>query len=219
MKTKALILCILFSLFSVFTLAQEKPKDCGFCELKTKGETPCEKCIEACKKKCADEKCTDGKCETKKCDKSGSDQKCDKAKKCGKSKKCSGKSDFMCKMFEKMKLLKKMKYGPYINTLALENIIQSGVPVVIADARTGEYDDKTRIPGAISLAPDAGADVIGKAIKSKDTLVITYCGSLQCPASNMLYMHLKKLGYKNVLEYPFGIKGWLSAGKDVEMAK
>jgi hypothetical protein len=56
-------------------------------------------------------------------------------------------------------------------------------------------------------------------IKTKDTLVITYCVNLKCPASKNLYIHLKKLGYKNVLEYPFGIERWLESGNDIEMAE
>ena len=60
-------------------------------------------------------------------------------------------------------------------------------------------------------------DEVEKIIKSKDTLVVTYCSSLKCGASNKLYIHLKKLGYKNVLEYPFGIQTWLEAGNDIEM--
>ncbi|KKM05617.1 hypothetical protein LCGC14_1752310, partial [marine sediment metagenome] len=46
-----------------------------------------------------------------------------------------------------------------------------------------------------------------------------YCVNLKCPASKNLYIHLKKLGYKNVLEYPFGIERWLESGNDIEMAE
>jgi rhodanese-related sulfurtransferase len=91
--------------------------------------------------------------------------------------------------------------------------------MVLLDARTGKWDDKTRIPGAQSLNDKSTKDEVGKVIKTKDTLVITYCANLQCPLSNKLYIHLKKLGYKNILEYPFGIERWLETGNDIEMAK
>lgn len=120
---------------------------------------------------------------------------------------------------QKKKLYKKLKHGPYINTVVLENLLESPIPMVLIDARSGEWDDKSRIPGAKSLNSESTADEVKKIIKNKDTLVVTYCTSLKCPASNKLYIHLKKLGYKNVLEYPFGIQSWIKAGNDLEMAK
>ena len=54
-------------------------------------------------------------------------------------------------------------------------------------------------------------------IKSKDTLIVTYCSSLKYGASNKPYIHLKKLCYGNVMGYPFVIKVWLEAGNDIEM--
>ena len=85
--------------------------------------------------------------------------------------------------------------------------------------RSGKWDDKSRIPGARSLNDRSTKDEVEKVIKTKDTLVITYCANLKCPASKSLYIHLKKLGYKNVLEYPFGIESWLETGNDIEMAE
>ena len=117
----------------------------------------------------------------------------------------------------KRELCRKFKRGPYINIAVLENIIESNVPMVLLDARSGKWDDKSRIPGAQSLNDKSTREEVEKIIKTKDTLVVTYCSNLKCPASNRLYIHLKKLGYKNVLEYPFGIQAWLEAGNDIEM--
>ncbi len=124
-----------------------------------------------------------------------------------------------CRDKGKWKLYKKLKHGPYINITVLENLLESNLPMVLLDARTGKWDDKTRIPGAQSLNDKSTKDEVEKVIKNKDTLVIVYCANLKCPASNKLYIHLKKLGYKNVLEYPFGIEGWLESGNDIEMAE
>ncbi len=122
-----------------------------------------------------------------------------------------------CSKSSKKEHCRKFKNGPYINTTVLENMIESDIPMVLVDARSGKWDDKSRIPGALSLNDKSTKDEVTGIIKSKDTLVVTYCSSLKCGASNKLYVHLKKLGYKNVLEYPFGIKGWLEAGNDIEM--
>jgi rhodanese-related sulfurtransferase len=130
----------------------------------------------------------------------------------------SGKGS-CCSDKGKWKQYKKLKHGPYINTTVLENLLESNLPMVLLDARTGKWDDKTRIPGAQSLNDKSTKDEVEKVITTKDTLVITYCVNLKCPASKNLYIHLKKLGYKNVLEYPFGIERWLESGNDIEMAE
>lgn len=102
-----------------------------------------------------------------------------------------------------------------INTVALKTLIESGVPLTLLDARTAKYDDGRRIPGAQGLSADAKDEDILAKLKSKDTLIVTYCANLQCPASRALADKLRALGYKHVLEYPLGIEGWASAGNAV----
>jgi len=103
-----------------------------------------------------------------------------------------------------------------IDTAALAMLIRSGVAMVVLDARAGEYFDGRRIPTARNLAPDCSASDAKDVIGSKNALVVTYCSNLHCPASTMLYRHLKELGYENVLEYHDGIAGWAAAGLPVE---
>ena len=102
-----------------------------------------------------------------------------------------------------------------INTEGLAALIRSKAPVVVLDARFGKYDDGRRIPGAKGVGTSPSADVLAKLVKDKDTLIVTYCTNLKCPASSALHDHLKKLGYRNVVEYPHGIEGWAEAGNQV----
>ena len=106
-----------------------------------------------------------------------------------------------------------------INVQALKSLIESKVPVIILDARTGKSDDGERITGAKSLSPEAKTEEISKVIPAKDALVVTYCAGLKCPASHKLYEHLKSKGYKNLMEFPEGIEGWKGAGQPVEKGK
>lgn len=106
-----------------------------------------------------------------------------------------------------------------LNTSALKTLLDSGVPLVVLDARSGKYDDGMRIPGAKSLNADSKPEEIAKVIPGKEALVVTYCSNLKCPASDKLYKHLKSLGYTNVIEYPEGIQGWKEAGLKVKPAK
>ncbi|HOX07896.1 MAG TPA: rhodanese-like domain-containing protein [Planctomycetota bacterium] len=106
-----------------------------------------------------------------------------------------------------------------INTQVLATLIDSGAPMVILDARTGKYDDGRRIPGAKALSPQASAAEAAKVIPAMETLVVTYCANTHCPASGKLAAALRTMGYKHVLEYPYGIDGWAAAGMKVEKAK
>ena len=201
-KILQLVLVLMFLVFAMpqaFSQEQSKPK-CSYCELKAEGVEKCQKCLS--KEKC--QKCLPGK----KCQECLSKEK-------GKCPLPGKKAD--CIKSSKKEHCRKFKNGPYINTTVLENMIESSIPMVLVDARSGKWDDKSRIPGAQSLNDGSTKEEVAGIIKSKDALVVTYCSSLQCGASNKLYIHLKKLGYKNVLEYPFGIKGWLESGNDIEM--
>jgi len=106
--------------------------------------------------------------------------------------------------------------GSNITTAGLRALLQSKVPLTILDARSGKYDDGRRIPGAKSLNADSKVSEILKILPEKESLIITYCSNLKCPASHKLFEHLKSLGYKNLLEYPEGIAGWIEAGYEVE---
>ncbi len=108
---------------------------------------------------------------------------------------------------------------PSINTAGLKTILDSGVPVILLDARSGKWDDGKRIPGAHSLNAESKIEEIKKILPDKNALVVTYCSNLKCPASNMLFKHLKTQGYTNLLEYPEGIQGWIDAGHQVKSVK
>ena len=107
---------------------------------------------------------------------------------------------------------------PVVNTMVLKTMIAAGAPVTILDARSGKYDDGRRIPGAIGLGADSKDEDILNTVKSKDALIVTYCANLKCPASKALAEKLRALGYKHVLEYPFGIDGWVEGGNAVAAA-
>jgi rhodanese-related sulfurtransferase len=106
---------------------------------------------------------------------------------------------------------------PVIGTAALKTMMDAGVPMTFVDSRTGKYDDGRRIPGALSLSPVATEQEIQNVLKSKDALIVSYCANLKCHASLMLAVRLQGLGYKHILEYPYGIEGWFEAGFPVMM--
>ena len=102
-----------------------------------------------------------------------------------------------------------------ISTKGLAALLRARLPIVVLDARTGKFDDGRRVPGAKSLSAAATVKQAAALIKNKDTVVVTYCSNLKCPASSYLAKRLHTLGYKNVVEYPNGIEGWAAAGNKV----
>lgn len=106
-----------------------------------------------------------------------------------------------------------------INTETLETLIRSHTPMVLLDAREGQWDDGRRIPGAHICSPTISEDRLRHLVSSRDMLIVTYCGGLSCPLSEHLADRLRSLGYSNVLTYRQGIAAWAEAGKTIERMK
>jgi rhodanese-related sulfurtransferase len=106
-----------------------------------------------------------------------------------------------------------------ISTDIMATLVRAGIPMTVIDARTPKYDDHRRIPGAVSLTPDASEHDIRAALPDTAALVVTYCGGPKCPLSRQLGERLRGLGYENVLEYLDGLEGWTEAGHRVQRAE
>lgn len=106
-----------------------------------------------------------------------------------------------------------------VTPVQVHELIKSGEPVVVLDARSGKYDDGRRLPGARSLNAGSPPEEIAKLLPDKNAKIVAYCAHEKCPAGPDLAKHLVKLGYKNVHELPVGIDGWEKAGFPVEKAK
>ncbi len=106
-----------------------------------------------------------------------------------------------------------------VNTSGLKTLIDSGVPMIILDARASKDVEASKIPGALALNAGSKAEDIAKILPDKEALVVTYCANIKCPASTELYQHLQSLGYSNLLKYPEGFQGWVEAGHPVKSAR
>ncbi len=106
-----------------------------------------------------------------------------------------------------------------ISVAGLEALIRAKVPMLIFDARSGKWDDGKRIPGAKSLNAASTPDEVQAAIPDKTALIVTYCAGLKCPASHLLAERLQKDGFLNVVEFPEGIEGWITAGQTIVEVK
>lgn len=67
------------------------------------------------------------------------------------------------------------------------------------------------IPGAINIPWDDLETKAPELLKKKD-LIVTYCAGYSCHSSINAVIKLTEMGYKNVLDYKAGKRGWLHAG-------
>lgn len=110
------------------------------------------------------------------------------------------------------------KEAATIDAAALKALLDAKAPVTLLDARSGKYDDGSRIADATSLAPNASDAQIASALPVKDAPIVAYCVNTHCPASHKLAERLESLGYQNVKIMPEGIEGWKEAGNEVHPA-
>lgn len=86
------------------------------------------------------------------------------------------------------------------------DLMRSGQPFVLLDARTPDEYRAEHIPGAVSLPhTDVEAAAAAKLIPTKDTLVLVYCeGGFRAAQEEKA---LSALGYTNVHDFG-GLENW-----------
>lgn len=101
----------------------------------------------------------------------------------------------------------------------LSRLIIDKKKVVVLDVRSARFDDRKRLPGAISVPYNTPQKNIFDKIPSKDITVVVYCGSSKCPSSQYMAERLIRMGYKSVLKYTDGISAWIAGGRLFENSK
>ena len=80
----------------------------------------------------------------------------------------------------------------------------------------GENDYKEEhIESAINIPAKKIGDVAPDKL-DKDETIVVYCGEYSCNASPGAAKKLTSMGYKNVLDFSAGKKGWKEAGLPME---
>jgi len=91
--------------------------------------------------------------------------------------------------------------------------------VVIIDSRPAARQyDPGHIPGAINI-PDSQFDkMVDKLPADKATLLLFYCGGLECMLSHNSAFKAEKLGYTNIKVYPAGSPDWKAKGAQMSVS-
>lgn len=94
---------------------------------------------------------------------------------------------------------------------------KKGVMIIDSRPAARQYDPG-HIPGAINI-PDSQFDKqTGKLPADKATLLLFYCGGLECMLSHNSAASAEKLGYTNIKVYAAGMPDWKAKGAQVSVS-
>ena len=103
----------------------------------------------------------------------------------------------------------KAKGGPVaVSGAYIKKLMDEKQPYTLIDARPKRVTDKGVIPGALAIADTEFDKNIDKLPADKASLVIYYCGGLECVLSDNSAAKARALGYTNVVTYPPGYPEW-----------
>jgi len=94
---------------------------------------------------------------------------------------------------------------------------KKGVMIIDSRPAARQYDPG-HIPGAINI-PDSQFDkMVDKLPADKATLLLFYCGGLECMLSHNSAFKAEKLGYTNIKVYPAGSPEWKAKGAQMSVS-
>jgi rhodanese-related sulfurtransferase len=85
-----------------------------------------------------------------------------------------------------------------VSAAYIKKLMDDKAPYVLIDARPKRVADKGMIPTAINISDTEFDKQIDKLPADKATLLIYYCGGLECVLSDNSAEKARKLGYTNV---------------------
>jgi rhodanese-related sulfurtransferase len=94
---------------------------------------------------------------------------------------------------------------------------KKGVMIIDSRPAARQYDPG-HLPGAINI-PDSQFDKLADKLPAdKATLLLFYCGGLDCMLSHNSAFKAEKLGYTNIKVYPAGAPDWKAKGGQVSVS-
>ncbi|WP_220721048.1 rhodanese-like domain-containing protein [Agarivorans litoreus] len=106
------------------------------------------------------------------------------------------------------RILVKLPDELVIDTDELADLLESGEPVFVGDARPLAIYQQGHIPSAKATPSNKLEDNLDWLPKDKSQLVVFYCGGVTCPLSPKALKIAKAMGYTNVKAYVQGYPAW-----------
>ncbi|MDD5297512.1 MAG: rhodanese-like domain-containing protein [Rhodocyclaceae bacterium] len=98
--------------------------------------------------------------------------------------------------------------GVSVSAAYIKKLMDEKSAYTLIDARARRVSDKGMIPTAIAVSDTDFDKHVDKLPADKKSLVIYYCGGLECPLSDKSADKARKLGYTNVVTFPEGYPEW-----------
>ena len=95
-----------------------------------------------------------------------------------------------------------------VSAAFIKKQIDEKAAYTLIDARPKRVADKGMIPTAINISDSEFDKHVDKLPADKASLLIYYCGGLECVLSDNSAEKARKLGYSNVMTYPPGYPEW-----------
>jgi rhodanese-related sulfurtransferase len=95
-----------------------------------------------------------------------------------------------------------------VSAAYIKKLMEDKTAYVLIDARPKRVAEKGMIPTAINISDSEFDKNVDKLPADKSTLLIYYCGGLECVLSDNSAEKARKLGYTNILTYPPGYPEW-----------
>jgi rhodanese-related sulfurtransferase len=117
-------------------------------------------------------------------------------------------------------LLSSTSHAPSVTSLQVDfpevhQIWKQGAAVFV-DTRSAAYFKRGHIPDAVNVPINRVKQNLSILPTDKEALLITYCGSIECPNAYQLMNIFFAHGYRNVKFFPRGLRGWQALGYPLE---
>ena len=118
----------------------------------------------------------------------------------------------------KTPIKKEVRLMEKVEMIPIEKVIEmreNDVNFKLVEVLGEDQYEEGHIPGAMNIPEDKLEDEAHERLEKHETIVV-YCASYSCHASTNSARKLMDMGYKNVLDYKAGKKGWQHGGLKLE---
>ncbi|MBC7692397.1 MAG: rhodanese-like domain-containing protein [Methylotenera sp.] len=98
---------------------------------------------------------------------------------------------------------------PLITKAELKDVAAKKAAFIV-DVNSEESFKKVHVPGAIHFAANE-KEFTQVLPKDKNTMIVSYCGGVQCSAWKKAAQEACNLGYTNIRHFKEGIQGWTAS--------
>jgi len=107
-----------------------------------------------------------------------------------------------------------------IDAESLDVLREASDDLLLVDVLSPTSYRREHVPGAVNIPLNSSDFVlrVQERAGSKDRLIVVYCASADCDASERAAAALERAGFTNVRDFEGGLEEWADVGKSVGVA-